>query len=70
MASENGEESGSSQQLDSLVLQEVRNPDLLLENSALSKGGHFQGKGVYFSYCFYCDKTLGLWSKIKTPLCL
>lgn len=70
MASENGEESGSSQRLDSLVLQEVRSPDLLLENSALSKGGHCQGKSVYFYCCFYCGKTLGLWSEIKTPLCL
>lgn len=49
MASENGEESGSSQEVDSLMVQEVRSPDLLLESSALSKGGHCQEEKVFIS---------------------
>lgn len=49
MAHENGEEPGSSQEIDSLMVQEVRSPDLLMENSALSKGGHCQEKKVFIS---------------------
>lgn len=49
MASENGEESHSSQQIDNLMVQEVRIPDLLLENSALLKGGHCQEEEMFIS---------------------
>lgn len=53
MASENGEESGSSQQIDSLMVQEVRSPDLLLGNSVLSKGGHCQKEKLFISLTFF-----------------
>lgn len=49
MGSENREESGSSQEIDSLMVQEVRSPDLLMENIALSKAGHCQEEKGFIS---------------------
>lgn len=70
MASENGEESGSSQQIDSLMVQEVRSPDLLLENSSLSKGSHCQEEKVFISLTVFIVIRPGASGQKSKPHCI